>query len=106
VDLPVVEGGPAAYFSTLPVRAMVGRMRAAGVPAQVSYSAGTFLCNHLMYQVLHQMEEQEMKALAGFIHIPPLPEQVVSGGQGSMPVELVREGVLVGLEVVVEALDR
>ena len=107
-DLPVVEGGPAAYFSTLPTRKMVASMQAAGVPARLSYSAGTFLCNHIMYQVLHYLAERRMEIPAGFVHIPALPEQVAAQGdvRGSMAMEDIRRGILAGLEAVVELAEK
>lgn len=72
-DRPIAEGGPAAYFSTLPVKAMVESIRAEGLTASVSNSAGTYVCNHLMYSVLHALRETGIRA--GFIHVPALPEQ-------------------------------
>ena len=72
-DEPVVPGAPAAYFSTLPVRAMAERMKAAGIAAAVSYTAGAYVCNDLMYSVLHAVSTSKMRA--GFIHVPFLPVQ-------------------------------
>jgi pyroglutamyl-peptidase len=77
VDEPVVAGGPPAYFAMLPVKAMVAAMRAAGVPAEVSNSAGTYVCNHLMYGVLHFLAAGGHKARAGFIHVPASEEMVL-----------------------------
>ncbi|QUY49532.1 pyroglutamyl-peptidase I [Serratia plymuthica] len=77
VDEPIVAGGPAAYFSTLPIKAMVSSMREAGIPASVSQTAGTYVCNHVMYGLLHRLSGQgEIKG--GFIHIPYLPEQAAA----------------------------
>ncbi|NMB20628.1 MAG: pyroglutamyl-peptidase I [Firmicutes bacterium] len=76
-DTLVVEGGPAAYFSTLPIRTMVEAMRDAGIPARISNTAGTFVCNHTMYGILHYISERQLPIRAGFIHIPYLPEQAV-----------------------------
>lgn len=79
VDTPVATGGPAAYFATLPVKAMVLASREAGVPAELSHSAGTFVCNHLMYSVLHFLAESgRQQVRAGFVHVPCLPEQAVT----------------------------
>jgi pyroglutamyl-peptidase len=78
IDEPVASGGPAAYFSTLPVKAMVAAMRAADVPAIVSNTAGTFVCNHLMYGVLHFLAGSGRRARAGFIHVPWLDEQAIA----------------------------
>ncbi|WUR14386.1 pyroglutamyl-peptidase I [[Empedobacter] haloabium] len=74
VDEPIVPGGPAAYFATLPIKAIVHALRAAGLPASVSQTAGTFVCNHVFYQLMHMLREQPA-VRAGFIHIPFLPQQ-------------------------------
>ncbi len=76
IEEPIVPGGPAAYFATLPVRAMAREMQAAGVPAAVSNSAGTYVCNHLSYGVLHHLALRRLPVRAGLIHLPYLPEQV------------------------------
>ena len=73
MDEPVVPGGPDGLFSTLPVEEMAARVRALGLPASVSYSAGTYVCNDLMYTVLHHFAGTGVRA--GFIHVPFLPEQ-------------------------------
>ncbi|AOE98257.1 MULTISPECIES: pyroglutamyl-peptidase I [Serratia] len=77
VDEPIVAGGPAAYFSTLPIKAMVSSMREAGIPASVSQTAGTYVCNHVMYGLLHRLSGQR-EVKGGFIHIPYLPEQAAA----------------------------
>lgn len=74
-DQPVVEGGPAAYFATLPLRAMQAAIQAAGAPVSLSLSAGTFLCNQVMYTLLHYLAQHSPRVLGGFIHLPWLPEQ-------------------------------
>lgn len=79
IDQPVVNGGPAAYFATVPIKAMVAAIRSVGLPGMVSNTAGTFVCNHLMYGSLFLAEEysaQKHPVRAGFIHVPFLPEQV------------------------------
>lgn len=96
LDEPVVPGGPAAYFSTLPVRAIVQALKAAGVPAQPSYTAGTYLCNHVFYGVMHHLKPSSIPA--GFIHIPPLPEQAASRGGPSMTQELINRGLLAAVD--------
>lgn len=86
IDEPVVAEGPAAYFSTLPVKALVEGIREAGIPASVSQTAGTYVCNHVMYGLLHRLAQQGGKVRGGFIHIPYLPEQAVHlPGMPSMP---------------------
>jgi pyroglutamyl-peptidase len=77
VDEPIAAGGPPAYFATLPVKAMVAAMRAEGVPAEVSNSAGTYVCNHLMYGVLHYLAASGLRARAGFIHVPSSEEMAL-----------------------------
>ena len=74
---PVAEGAPAAYFSTLPVREMTAAIQAAGIPAALSYSAGTFVCNDLLYTLLHHYDGTGVRV--GFIHVPYLPEQAKEG---------------------------
>ena len=74
IDEPVVPDGPAACFSTLPIKSIVAQLREAGIPASVSQTAGTFVCNHVMYALLYKLQGKTgMKG--GFIHIPYLPEQ-------------------------------
>lgn len=98
VDEPVVPGGPAAYWSTLPIKAMVMAMRAAGIPASVSNTAGTFVCNHLFYGLMHQLAQAGGKVRGGFAHIPYLPEQAARiGGQPSMAVETIVKGLEIAL---------
>ena len=72
---PVVEGGPDGYFSLLPVREMVEAIRDAGLPGKVSNTAGTFVCNHLMYHILHACHTRFPGVRGGFIHVPCIPEQ-------------------------------
>ncbi|HBY07409.1 MAG TPA: pyroglutamyl-peptidase I, partial [Chloroflexi bacterium] len=74
-DQSIVPDGPAAYFTTLPVRAMLERLKADGIPAALSLSAGTYLCNQIFYVLRHHLETWEMNIPAGFIHLPDLPEQ-------------------------------
>jgi pyroglutamyl-peptidase len=82
VDQPVVAGGPTAYLTTLPVREMATAITALGIPAELSLSAGTFLCNEVMYTVLHYAATEQPSLRAGFIHVPQLPEQAALGGRG------------------------
>lgn len=76
-DQPVAQDGPAAYFTTLPVRKMVEKIQAAGIEASVSYSAGAFVCNDTLYALLHHFEGTPVRA--GFIHVPFLPQQAKEG---------------------------
>lgn len=72
-DTPVAAHGPAAYFSTLPVRRMVESIRETGLPSNLSFSAGAFVCNDVMYTLLHHFQGTQVQC--GFIHVPFLPEQ-------------------------------
>lgn len=76
IDTSIADDGPAAYFSSLPIKAIVRDLRAAGVPAMVSQTAGTFVCNHVFYGLMHTLARRNAHAVrGGFIHIPYLPEQ-------------------------------
>ncbi|MCL4265332.1 MAG: pyroglutamyl-peptidase I [Anaerolineae bacterium] len=74
-DKAIIADGPPAYFTTLPTRQMVNTLTETGIPAQLSCSAGTFLCNQVMYEMLHYIHKHQLKAHAGFIHLPQLPQQ-------------------------------
>lgn len=102
VDLPVVDGGPAAYFSTLPIKAMREALRAAGFPAEVSQTAGTYVCNHVFYGLMHAVRAR--RALrAGFIHIPYSPAQAaVHPGAPSLAVDTVAEALRLAVQVAVK----
>lgn len=94
IDEPIAPHGPPAYFATVPVKAMVAAAREAGVPAAVSNSAGTFVCNHLLYGVLHYLAASGRAARAGFIHVPWLDEQAVTReGAPSMALASMVRGV-------------
>ncbi|MET8680240.1 pyroglutamyl-peptidase I [Streptomyces sp. NPDC004647] len=93
VDEPVVEGGPAAYFATLPVKRCVAAVRAAGLPAAVSQTAGTFVCNHVFYGLAHLIATRKPALRGGFVHIPYAPEQVVDRAEPSLPVSSVALGL-------------
>ena len=78
-EQPVIAGAPAAYFSTLPVKALTAAIREAGIPSEVSNSAGTFVCNALYYRVLHFAAQEQPRLGACFLHVPAMPEQVADG---------------------------
>lgn len=97
IDVPIVADGPAAWFSTLPIKAMVVAMRNAGIPASVSQTAGTFVCNHVMYGLLHKLHDVPA-VNGGFIHIPYLPQQAAQHpGAPSMAAETVRRALEVAI---------
>ncbi|MET0321313.1 MAG: pyroglutamyl-peptidase I [Duganella sp.] len=98
VDQPVVNGGPAAYFSTLPIKAIVHALREAGLPSSVSQSAGTFVCNHVFYGLMHQARDWGTTMRAGFIHIPYLPQQAAAHpGAASMRLDDMIEGLRIAI---------
>jgi len=107
VDEPVAPSGPAAYFATVPVKAMAAAIREAGVPAEVSNSAGTFVCNHLFYGVLHFMASTGRPARAGFIHVPWLDSQAVARpGEPAMALATMARGVEAAIAAALEtAID-
>lgn len=98
IDIPVAPKGPNAHFATLPIKAMVAAMRAEGVPAEVSNTAGTFVCNHLMYGVLHYLAATAPDVRAGFVHVPYAEAQVVGRpGTASLALETMARGLEAGL---------
>ena len=78
IDTPVVANGPSAYFATLPIKAMVKNCNDRGIPAAISNTAGTFVCNHLMYAACHYATLHQPGLKAGFVHIPFVPEQTTN----------------------------
>ena len=95
---PILAGGPDGIFTRLPVREMVRAMRGAGIEASLSLSAGAFVCNDLMYQVLAATAESGLPF--GFIHVPFLPEQTADKpGAASMPLEDIVKGLAICLSV-------
>ena len=102
VDEPVFSDGEPAYFSTLPVKAMVENIRRTGIPASISYTAGTFVCNHVLYGVRYLIEKKYKGKKSGFIHIPFLPEQVVDKrNMPSMSLETIILALISAIEAIV-----
>jgi pyroglutamyl-peptidase len=102
---PCVADGPAAYFATLPLTAMLAALLAEGIPAYVSNSAGTYLCNQTMYATLHMLARRARSVPAGFVHLPLLPAMVAASGleQPSMDGGLMVRAIEIALGVVVRA---
>ena len=107
-DIPIRADGPAAYFVTLPVRPILEKLTAAGIPAELSLSAGAFLCNQVLYALLDYLAQQEKGVPAGFIHLPSLPEQVTnkSPQSPSMALETSVNAVQLAIEVIAETLSK
>ena len=99
VDVPVIVGGPAAYFATVPVKTMLAALREAGLPAEISHSAGTYVCNHIAYAMLHLTGSQR-GVRAGFMHIPYAPAQATRRpGAASMAQADVERALRIALQV-------
>jgi pyroglutamyl-peptidase len=103
VDVPVVPDGPAAYFTTLPVKACVAAIRAAGVPASVSHTAGTYVCNQVFYGLMHLLSTLP-DVRGGFVHVPFSPEQVAASGKAAPSLGVDR--IADALEVLVDTAMR
>ncbi|MFD7667391.1 pyroglutamyl-peptidase I [Streptomyces sp. NPDC059788] len=95
IDETIVPGGPAAYFAALPVKACVAAVREAGLPASVSNTAGTFVCNHVFYDLMHLIATERPALRGGFVHVPYAPGQVTGRSLPSLPVSAVAEGLRV-----------
>ena len=103
--IPTIKGGPVAYHATLPIRAMVCAMRAAGVPSDISDTPGTNVCNHLMYGVLHHITTRALPIRAGWIHLPHLPATAACEdhlGSPSMSEDTAAAGVMAGIRACLE----
>lgn len=106
VDSVIFEDGENAYFSSLPIKAMVEEMKAAEVPASVSNTAGTYVCNHLMYSLLYYIDKKHPGVRGGFIHVPFIPEQVVTKrNMPSMDLTRIVKALEAGIKAVGENLN-
>ena len=107
LDEPIVGGGPAAYFTGLPIKAGVAAMRAAAVPAAVSHSAGTFVCNHVFYGLMHLIATELPQVRGGFVHVPYSAEMIAEAGSSrpSMPLHAIAGGLSVFTETCVKTSD-
>jgi len=93
--VPAIEGAPAAYFTTIPVREMVAAIKVQGILAALSYSAGAFVCNETLYRLLHHFRDSNVKI--GFIHVPFLPEQTKEGVP-SIPLDSIVSALTVAIK--------
>ncbi|MEO7014294.1 MAG: pyroglutamyl-peptidase I [Dokdonella sp.] len=99
IDVEVLRGGPGAYFSTLPLKAMHAQLQAMGVPSSLSLSAGTFVCNQIFYWLAHLLASEHPRARGGFIHVPWLPEQAERhAGESGMSLEVMVNAVRIATE--------
>lgn len=103
VDEPICPDGPDAYFVTVPIKAMVRRIQDRNIPASVSNTAGTFVCNHVTYGVCHMIATKYPGKRSGFIHIPYLPQQVIDKrNMPSMSQDMMVEAVTAAIEAIVD----
>jgi pyroglutamyl-peptidase len=105
VDERLNVEGPAAYFTGLPIRAMLEALKEAKIPAEISNSAGTYGCNQIFYHLMDYLARVKIDIPAGFIHVPSLPEQVVDKKMPSMTVDLIAKALEVAVEVVASGLS-
>ena len=107
IDTPIRLDGQAAYFSTLPIKAMVQAIKEEGLPATVSNTAGTFVCNHLMYQALYLADKKFPHMRAGFMHIPYMTEQVINKpNTASMNLTDIVRGIEAAIGAIVDYKDK
>ncbi|MGH8216734.1 MAG: pyroglutamyl-peptidase I [Rhodanobacteraceae bacterium] len=92
VDVPVLRGGQAAFFATLPVKASLLALREAGIAAHISQTAGTYVCNQVFYALMHALRRRR-NVRAGFVHVPWLPKQAAAHGQPGMPLDEMQRAI-------------
>jgi pyroglutamyl-peptidase len=98
-SVPIVHDGPDGLFSTIPVKKIVDALQKAHIPAVVSNSAGTYVCNHVFYGMLHHIQEKQVATRVGFMHLPYLPEQTVDKKQkASMDIHLMVKAVKIAIK--------
>lgn len=101
IDRIIKADGQAAHFSQLPIKAIVESLKEHAIPASVSNSAGTFVCNHIMYQTLYLCQKQYPNIQSGFIHVPYLPEQTLERPAPSMSLDMIVKGLEIALATIV-----
>lgn len=102
IDVPVIDGAPGAYFSTLPVKAIAAHLNAHGIPAATSLSAGSFVCNQVFFMLAHLLAREHPGARGGFAHVPWLPQQAARlSREPSMALDTMLAGVRLALECAV-----
>ena len=106
VERTIIDGAPAAYLTNLPLRAILGTLLQAGIPARISTTAGTFVCNHVFYRLMHLIAAERPRMLGGFVHVPFLPEQAAArhADDASMPAEIMARALTLVVEHSLAAL--
>lgn len=103
IDTWIFPDGPAAYFTSLPIKAMVKNIREKGIPASLSHTAGTYVCNHVMYHLLHTLSTSIPHIKGGFIHVPYITPQILGKpNTPSLTLEQIRDGLLVSIQTAIE----
>lgn len=106
IDVPVIAGAPAAFFSTLPVKAMLQAMQASGVPAELSLSAGTYVCNAVFFALMQHLAQRDDGLRGGFAHIPYLPVQAARHpGTPCMALDTLSKGLGIAIEAALTTRD-
>lgn len=107
IDQVIQADGAPAYFTQLPIKAMMTAIKAAGIPSSVSNTAGTFVCNHIMYQVQYMIDKQFPNLRAGFIHVPYIPNQVIDlPNQPAMSVSDISTGISAAISAIITYADQ
>lgn len=106
IDIPIFEDGENAYFTNLPIKAMIKEMKLAEIPCSISNTAGTFVCNHVMYGILYMASKKYPNIKGGFIHVPYIPSQVLEKpNMPSMSIENIVKGLELCIKVAVTKND-
>ncbi|KON67730.1 pyrrolidone-carboxylate peptidase [Peribacillus butanolivorans] len=93
IDEPIADKGPVAYWSTIPIKRIVENMKESNIPASVSHTAGTFVCNHIFYGLMNYITRTSSSIRGGFIHIPFIPEQTINKEAPSLSLETIVKGI-------------
>lgn len=93
IDEPIADKGPVAYWSTIPIKRIVENMKESNIPASVSHTAGTFVCNHIFYGLMDYITRTSSSIRGGFIHIPFIPEQTINKEAPSLSLETIVKGI-------------
>jgi pyroglutamyl-peptidase len=102
-DEKIEKHGPDAYFVNLPIKDMMHKLRDEGIASSISNTAGTFVCNHVIYSIRHYCESKQLRIRSGFIHVPYLPEQVIDKPSfPSMPLETMVKAIILAIETIIE----
>ncbi|MDE6181946.1 MAG: pyroglutamyl-peptidase I [Eubacteriales bacterium] len=107
LDTPVREDGETAYFTNLPIKGMVKHIKDNNIPASISYTAGTFVCNSVMYNILYLINKKYNNLKGGFMHVPFLPEQAMAKKPtpSSMSSEMIAKAIELGIEAILMDID-